>query len=86
LGAHRSQLKVPGSFARARFVILTNGILTMPKLARIPGMEKFKSESFHTSRWNETSSRSPCAGGFFGLSHRFLVGNHKPRSVDINLL
>ncbi len=37
---------------RARFVILANGILTTPKLARIAGMEKFKGESFHTSRWN----------------------------------
>jgi cation diffusion facilitator CzcD-associated flavoprotein CzcO len=37
---------------RARFVILANGILTTPKLARIAGMEKFKGEAFHTSRWN----------------------------------
>ena len=40
-----------GDKMRARFVILANGILTTPKLARIPGMEKFKGESFHTSRW-----------------------------------
>ena len=37
---------------RARFVILANGILTTPKLARIEGMETFKGESFHTSRWD----------------------------------
>ena len=37
---------------RARFVILANGILTTPKLARIEGMETFEGESFHTSRWN----------------------------------
>ena len=37
---------------RARFVILANGILTSPKLARIDGMETFEGESFHTSRWN----------------------------------
>lgn len=36
----------------ARFVILANGILTTPKLARIDGMEMFGGESFHTSRWN----------------------------------
>jgi cation diffusion facilitator CzcD-associated flavoprotein CzcO len=41
-----------GDKMRARFVILANGILTTPKLARIAGMEKFKGESFHTSRWN----------------------------------
>jgi cyclohexanone monooxygenase len=41
-----------GDKMRARFVILANGILTTPKLARISGMEKFKGASFHTSRWN----------------------------------
>src|SRR4051812_24851831 len=41
-----------GDAMRARFVILANGILTTPKLARIQGMEKFEGESFHTSRWN----------------------------------
>ncbi len=41
-----------GDKMRARFVILANGILTTPKLARIAGMEKFKGVSFHTSRWN----------------------------------
>ena len=41
-----------GDKMRARFVLLANGILTTPKLARINGMEKFKGESFHTSRWD----------------------------------
>ena len=41
-----------GDGMRARFVILANGILTTPKLARISGMETFKGEAFHTSRWN----------------------------------
>jgi cyclohexanone monooxygenase len=41
-----------GDQMRARFVILANGILTTPKLARIAGMEKLKGDSFHTSRWN----------------------------------
>src|SRR5438552_1940582 len=41
-----------GDAMRARFVILANGILTTPKLARIAGMEKFQGESFHTSRWD----------------------------------
>jgi cyclohexanone monooxygenase len=41
-----------GDRMRARFVVLANGILTTPKLARIDGMETFKGESFHTSRWN----------------------------------
>src|SRR4051794_40089671 len=41
-----------GDAMRARFVILANGILTSPKLARIEGMETFQGDSFHTSRWN----------------------------------
>ena len=41
-----------GDAMRARFVVLANGILTTPRLARIKGMESFAGESFHTSRWN----------------------------------
>ena len=41
-----------GDAMRARYVILANGILTSPKLARIDGMETFQGESFHTSRWD----------------------------------
>ena len=41
-----------GDRMRARFVILANGILTTPKLARIEGMETFRGDSFHTSRWD----------------------------------
>ena len=41
-----------GDKMHARFVLLANGILTTPKLARIEGMETFKGDAFHTSRWN----------------------------------
>jgi len=41
-----------GDRMRARFVVLANGILTTPKLARIEGMERFAGASFHTSRWD----------------------------------
>ena len=40
-----------GDEMRARYVVLANGILTTPQLARIEGMETFAGESFHTSRW-----------------------------------
>ncbi len=40
-----------GDAMRARHVILANGILTSPRLARIDGMETFAGETFHTSRW-----------------------------------
>ncbi len=41
-----------GDAMRAKFVVLANGILTTPKLARIDGMQSFYGESFHTSRWD----------------------------------
>lgn len=41
-----------GDKMRARYVILANGILTTPRLARIDGMETYQGESFHTSRWD----------------------------------
>ena len=41
-----------GDKMKARFVILANGLLTSPRLAKIEGMETFKGEAFHTSRWN----------------------------------
>ena len=40
-----------GDAMKARFVVLANGILTTPKLARIDGMETYQGKSFHTSRW-----------------------------------
>ena len=55
-----------GDKMRARFVILANGILTTPKLARIPGMEKFKGESFHTSRWDYNIDLSGKRVGIIG--------------------
>ncbi len=41
-----------GDAMRARYVVLANGILTTPKLARIDGMQTFRGDSFHTSRWD----------------------------------
>ena len=41
-----------GDRMRAHFVVLANGILTTPKLARIDGMEDFQGAAFHTSRWD----------------------------------
>ena len=43
-----------GDKMRARYVVLANGILTTPKLARIEGMETFEGNAFHTSRWDYT--------------------------------
>lgn len=36
----------------ARFVIICSGLLSNPKLPKIPGIHEFKGHSFHTSRWD----------------------------------
>ena len=40
-----------GDDIRARFVIVACGVLNMPKLPGIPGIDKFKGKIFHTARW-----------------------------------
>ena len=41
-----------GDIIEAKYVILANGLLTSPRLAKIDGMDKFSGQSFHTSRWD----------------------------------
>ena len=41
-----------GDELRARFVVMANGLLNIPKLPGIPGIHEFKGKMFHTARWN----------------------------------
>ncbi len=41
-----------GDKMTANYVVLANGLLTAPRLAKIEGMENFSGKSFHTSRWD----------------------------------
>ena len=41
-----------GDAIRARFVIVASGVLNMPKLPAVKGIETFKGKIFHTSRWD----------------------------------
>ena len=41
-----------GDEIRARFVIMANGLLNIPKLPGIPGIKNFKGHVFHTARWD----------------------------------
>ncbi|MFT4046169.1 MAG: FAD-dependent oxidoreductase [Solimonas sp.] len=41
-----------GDDIRARFVILACGVLNMPKLPNLPGIDRFKGKMFHTARWD----------------------------------
>jgi cyclohexanone monooxygenase len=86
-----------GDKMRARFVILANGILTTPKLARIAGMEKFQGDSFHTSRWNYNIDLRGKAVGIIGtgatavqavpelakIVRQLYVFQRTPSSIDV---
>lgn len=37
---------------QARYVLLAGGILTTPQIPKIPGLETFAGDLFHTARWN----------------------------------
>ena len=39
---------------QARFVVMATGCLTIPKDVNLPGMDDFKGEVYHTSRWPHT--------------------------------
>ena len=41
-----------GDEFRARFVVMACGVLNMPKLPGIPGIDTFKGKMFHTARWD----------------------------------
>ena len=41
-----------GDEIRARFVVMANGLLNIPKLPSIPGIHQFKGKMFHTARWD----------------------------------
>jgi cyclohexanone monooxygenase len=41
-----------GDKMSARFVVMSNGPLSKPKLPGIPGIESYQGHTFHTSRWD----------------------------------
>ena len=41
-----------GDEIKAHYVAMSNGLLTKPKLPGIPGIDKYKGHTFHTSRWD----------------------------------
>jgi cation diffusion facilitator CzcD-associated flavoprotein CzcO len=55
---------------RARYVVLSSGPLSRPKLPGIPGLERFKGHSFHTSRWDYAYTGGDSAGNLTGLADK----------------
>ena len=59
-----------GDIFKARFVIMSSGPLNRPKLPAIPGIEKFKGHSFHTSRWDYDYTGGDTTGGMHKLNDK----------------
>ncbi|GIX30130.1 MAG: monooxygenase [Porticoccaceae bacterium] len=41
-----------GDELKARFVIMANGLLNIPKLPAIPGIDEYRGHMFHSARWD----------------------------------
>lgn len=54
----------------ARYVIVSSGTLTQPKLPAIPGIEDFQGHTFHTSRWDYGYTGGDPHGNLTGLSDK----------------
>jgi len=59
-----------GDRMSARHVILSSGPLNRPKLPGIPGIERFRGHSFHTSRWDYEYTGGDCSGGLTRLADK----------------
>jgi len=59
-----------GDVFTARYVIMSSGPLNRPKLPAIPGIEKFKGHTFHTSRWDYNYTGGDTTGGLTKLSDK----------------
>ena len=55
---------------KARFVIMSSGPLNRPKLPAIPGIEKFKGHTFHSSRWDYDYTGGDTTGGLHKLGDK----------------
>jgi len=55
---------------KARFVIMSSGPLNRPKLPAIPGIDKFKGHTFHTSRWDYEYTGGDTTGGLHKLADK----------------
>jgi cation diffusion facilitator CzcD-associated flavoprotein CzcO len=57
-----------GDDFRARYVVVSSGTLTQPKLPGIPGIESFRGHTFHTSRWDYGYTGGTADGGLHKLA------------------
>ncbi|GIE36905.1 monooxygenase [Actinoplanes italicus] len=57
-----------GDSYRSRYVVISSGTLTQPKLPGIPGIEDYRGHTFHTSRWDYEYTGGDQSGGLTGLN------------------
>jgi cation diffusion facilitator CzcD-associated flavoprotein CzcO len=57
-----------GDDFHARYVVVSSGTLTQPKLPGIPGIETFRGHTFHTSRWDYGYTGGTADGGLERLA------------------
>ena len=79
-----------GDSIRARFVVMATGVLNMPKLPNIPGIEKFEGKIFHTAplglqlhRWGRV--KIPCWISWWTRRWRLWVPGPRPIQAIPNL-
>jgi cation diffusion facilitator CzcD-associated flavoprotein CzcO len=59
-----------GDRMRARYVVVSSGTLSRPKLPGIPGVETFAGHAFHTSRWDYDYTGGDADGGLDRLADK----------------
>ncbi|MBV8683794.1 MAG: NAD(P)/FAD-dependent oxidoreductase [Caulobacteraceae bacterium] len=59
-----------GDAMKARYVVMSNGPLNRPKLPGIPGIDRFRGHSFHTSRWDYDYTGGNSTGELTGLTDK----------------
>ncbi|GHH79650.1 monooxygenase [Streptomyces sulfonofaciens] len=59
-----------GDLTRARYVVVSSGPFSRPKLPGIPGIESFRGHTFHTSRWDYGYTGGDASGNLTGLADK----------------
>ncbi|ARQ72071.1 flavin-containing monooxygenase [Streptomyces marincola] len=59
-----------GDRVTARWVVLSGGPFSRPKLPGIPGIEDYRGHTFHTSRWDYAYTGGHAGGGLDGLGDK----------------
>jgi cation diffusion facilitator CzcD-associated flavoprotein CzcO len=59
-----------GDEMKAQYISMANGPLNQPKLPGIPGINKYKGHTFHTSRWDYGYTGGDNSGNLKGLKNK----------------